>query len=320
MKEKVLHIFNGDSLLHAMQREGLPGMHVAWIEAFCEGPVGYDIASTASLKARESFHFDQYGAESLSTGEAFSSTLRQLLDPEYMAQYDEVTCWFGKDYFCQVNYLALFSNWFQRGMTDLPLTLITTNFYPEVGHVTCLGNLLADQLLSLYPSRELVSPEALQVADVLWQLYTGPDPTRFNSFPLNAGFDSFEWRLFIHNHGQLFPEVARHLNVLEGRILNTLKDKALPYRKLVGSLLQADKYFGLGDSQYVNALERLVPVLVDSVGEGWEREFKLTSLAESLLSGEGSFNRSEIPETHIGGATDANYRWDPVSMAILTHA
>ena len=314
---ETLHILNGDGLAAQLQSAGWSETHMIWKEALCQGPVAYEQNDSTSLDAREAYFIQTAGAKAQETYQAFRHILFWLTDQEFMRQFDEIVCWFGADYFCQINFIALLSIWQQEELSLPPISLVSTDFHPEVGHVTCLGNLTPQQLLGIFPQRKVVGNNMLQVADILWKLLTSEDPLPLNSFSFPIPHDELNWGRIIRLHKELFPSTANGLNVLEERVLSELIEREKPLKKVIGSLLRQDQYYGLGDRQYIQIVESLLPRIVREEGDGWNRQIGLTSFGKEIIAGNNKVDRSQLKATKIGGALETQFAWDKGQQVLV---
>ncbi len=312
-----LHILNGESLAYQLKDAGWEGTYMVWKEALCQGPVQYPQHHDDGLDAREAYLSGKYGPGVKDTYKEFRHIISWLVDLDYMKQFDEIVCWFGADYFCQVNFIALLSIWHQEYLDLPPISLVSTDYHPEVGHVTCLGNLTPQQLLGIFPGRREIDDEMIQVADILWRLFTSEDPLPLNSFPNPIPHDELNWGKIIRLHKELFPSTLNGLNVLEERILNELAESEKPMKKLIGSLLRKDLHYGLGDSQYVQIVEGLFPSLIQGEGDGWDRMVKLTPFGEEILGGQKKVDRSLLKAERVGGASELHFAWDKGQQVLV---
>ena len=316
-KMEKLHILNGDALAFQLKEAGWDETYMVWREALCQGPVQYAQHEPRGLDERMGYFEQLYGSEAKDSYREFRHIISWLIDYDYLRQFEEIVCWFGADYFCQINFIALLSIWHQEHQDLPPVSLVSTDFHPEVGHITCLGNLSPKQLLGIYPDRREINDKTRQVADILWKLFTSEDPLPFNSFPNPIPHDELNWSKIIRLHKELFPSTGNGLDVLEERILKELGDTEKPLKKVIGSLLRQDQYYGLGDSQYVQRVEQLLPVLIQVSGEGWERQLRLTPYGGEILSGQKKVDRNQLRASHIGGASGILYAWDKGQQVLV---
>ena len=314
---ETLHILNGDGLAAQLQAAGWSETHMVWKEALCRGPVTYEQNDTSALDVRENYFSNTFGEDSSKIYQEFRHILYWMTDQEYLKQFDEIVCWFGADYFCQVNFIALLSIWHQEELALPPISLVSTDYHPEVGHITCLGNLSPEQLLGIYPERKEIGQNMVQVADILWKLFTSEDPLPLNSFSFPIPHDELNWGRIIRLHKELFPSTTNGLNVLEERVLAELVDTEKSLSKVIGSLLRQDLFYGLGDSQYVHMVEQLLPTLIHVSGEGWERKLSLTSYGGEILSGIKKADRNQLKATKVGGASESKFAWDKGQQVLV---
>src|SRR6185295_8402606 len=92
-------------------------------------------------------------------------------------EHEEVVLWFEYDLFCQVNLLYLL-DWFSRASLDqTKLSLINVGTFPGKENFRGLGELSPDELMSLFPGREVLTATVLELGARAWQAYCSADPT-----------------------------------------------------------------------------------------------------------------------------------------------
>jgi hypothetical protein len=142
-----------------------------WCDPLCEGPIRAwpdDGARRAERSAWIAAHFDIDPAEALRTAESEDVVLASG------ARHDEVVLWFEADLFDQMIMVFLLDR-----LADIApnhTSLICIGSFPGVPDFIGLGNLTAEQLATLFPTRSLVTPAQFALARTAWDVLQGGDP------------------------------------------------------------------------------------------------------------------------------------------------
>lgn len=254
-----------------------------WREALCEGPVTGSIVEGLFWQQRENYIDGVFGGEDY--GAKMVSELDKIRD---LSNYDEVILWFEYDLFCQVNMLACL-NFIQHNRISLVCLGDELN-----GKLQGLGEIEASEFKILYDNRVLLSIDDLQYAKEAWQAYSHTTPDKLPDLPSSTTFK------------HLLPAIEAHLTRLPGKNgLNQIEEKMLGLirngiddgRKLVGTMLRDQGYFGLGDLQYFQYLDQLSPLLN-------EEKLEINELGNKVLEGLEVFPQ---PHQYIGGVFRPEY-------------
>lgn len=297
---QLLHIANGDGLIAALEKAGISGEKVAWREALSRGPVHPEVGTEAFWDIRERHIQDAYPEN--------EAPYRSWVVPEFerlraFDRFDAYVLWFGQDYFCQVNQLALLS-WLRTSMPqEFPLYLVSVDQYPGIAHLTCLGSLLPGQLATLLPARIPLEQTDLALADRVWRAYCAEDPLIFNALADSTQASNLP---FLHRmeqqHRQLFPHTRDGLNLIERTLLQLVREGAAHRRQLLGHFLQQDTAYGLGDAQvahFVRGMDHLFT----------EEPFGITSEGLEIWEGKAFFLHPEAATHRNGGALAGDFVW-----------
>ena len=166
----MLHVLNGDSVRFGLEDSGIPGDIAVWADPLYEGPVPLN-DDAAFREARARFHT----GESFSLGEALALHGDWDAALARAATTDEVVLWFEHDLHDQL-LLVRHLDWLPRNAPGVPVSLICIGEFPGVVPFYGLGQLDAEQLASLFPTRLDVSAQQFELGRAAWKAFTGADP------------------------------------------------------------------------------------------------------------------------------------------------
>ncbi len=248
----ILHIHNGDATADVAKQSSIPGEHFAWREALIEGPAPANVEGAEWRRRRARHLAKAYKVELEKCEQELRYQEKKL---ESFSDYDEVVLWFEHDLFCQVNLIYLL-NWFsQRQLGKTKLSLVCIDSFAGKENFRGLGELTADELASLFPAREQVTLEQLDLSVRAWAAYSSPDPrdiqtliqTDTSALPfLRAAFNSQLRR---------FPSTRNGLGSIENRGLQLIQSGLARFGELFPSFSEAEPIYGLGDAQFWLALQ-----------------------------------------------------------------
>jgi redox-sensitive transcriptional activator SoxR len=320
----LLHVTNGESAGNTLRQTALGGAVVAWQDVLHEGPVP-GVPRGELLRTRARFLAEcGWGSEP-----ALRSSLerrdRQLLDA--LSGDREVVLWFEHDLYDQlqlIDALALAHS------VETPPELIVIGSFPGRPSFAGLGELTANELELLWPSRRPATPEALVAATNAWAAVREPEPTALAEWAAHGSAQLPFLSAGLSRWLEELPAVADGLSRTERSALQTIEAGArTPPAAFVASQRLEDAPF-LGDTWFYRALSavghgenRLVetvdgaplpppPPLSD--GQTYSRiDLRVTPAGERALRGDA--DRIELlgVDRWIGGThitPDNLWRWD----------
>ena len=319
----ILHIHNGDASAYVAKQSSIPGEHFAWREALIDGPAPVSANGAEWRRVRVQHLSEAYGVERV---ECEKESVVQEKKLASFADFEEVVLWFEHDLFCQVHLIYLL-NWFaNRELGKTKLSLICIGSFPGKENFRGLGELSADELNSLFPSRQSVTREQLELATRAWEAYRSTDPRDLETL-LQKDTSALPFlRPALQGHLRRFPSTGNGLGRIENRGLQLVDSGVNHFGDLFRRFGEVEPVYGLGDSQFWQSLRKLAdanqPLLTISRDRpSPNTTIEITDLGRAVLRGDGDFVLLNGIEGWLGGvylSDERNlWRWDDDSEAIV---
>jgi redox-sensitive transcriptional activator SoxR len=328
-RPSLLHVTNGESAGNTLRR-AVSGAVLPWQDALHEGPVP-GLPRPELLRTRARFLADcGWGSR-----QALLSSLewrdRQLLDA--FRDDLEVVLWFEHDLYDQLQLLDVLA---LAEADEVAPELIVVGSFPGKPSFAGLGELTANELETLWPSRRRAAPATLRAATNAWAALQAPEPTTLAQW---ATRDTAQLPFLAPALRRLLEELPAPGDGLSGterRALHAIADGAhTPPAAFVGAQRLEEAPF-LGDAWFYRALSALgqgktlletddgtalppPPPLSD--GQRFARlQLRLTAAGEQTLRGEA--DRVELLgiDRWIGGThvtPDNTWRWDTTDLRLV---
>lgn len=169
----MLHITNGDSVIHGFNDGRIAGTFLAWRDVLHDGPMPRRSSLEEESDARAAYHAGRAsGPEYEVHRTGFAQRDRVL---ESCVNRDEVVLWFEHDLYDQLQLLQVLAR-LPHGARERT-SLIQIGEHPEVPHFQGLGQLNGAQLAALLPTRRPVTARQVDVARNAWAAFGADDPT-----------------------------------------------------------------------------------------------------------------------------------------------
>jgi len=313
----MLHVTNGTAV--SLDRSGLGGEVLAWIDMLHEGPVPAGLAMDDLSRLRAKFLDGawpgSHSAETLANRDAVL---------ERFPEHEEVTLWFEHDLYDQLQLIQIL-DWFSStgipayGGTGIPacvprLSLICVDNY--------LGRLTGPQLAGLWPSRHTVTAAEFHLAAAAWHAFRAPDPAGIedllrgdtSALPFLAGA--------LQRHLQQFPAVENGLSRTERQILELAGAARRDFHALFAADQQREERIFIGDGAFARYVSGLCdcrhPLLLQEGGE-----YELTRTGRDVLASRADHIRLNGINRWLGGVhltgADALWRWDEERRRLAPH-
>lgn len=319
----MLHILNGDAVLHSIRQAGLPGEFAVWGDVLWEGPLLRDHTRAEQREARARY-FAEPGDDPralLRMVERWDQALEQA------PAHEEVVIWLEHDLHDQLllfHHLDRFTRQPHSG-----LRLICIGEFPGVVPFHGLGQLTPAQLAGLFPTRQAVTPAQLALGQAAWDALTAPSPRALERI-LAQDTTALPWLAgAIHRLFEEYPEVGTGLSRTERMILEQLREgPATAVDLFLGAQRREERVF-MGDSSFQRILSGLAtgaqPLVSLLPGAGENRQplrgrAELTTAGRAVLEGRG--DRIELLgiDRWLGGVhlhgPPVPWRWDPAAARL----
>jgi hypothetical protein len=167
----LLHVTNGESAADTLRQTALGGAVLAWQDTLHEGPVPA-LARQELLQTRARFLADCGWGSRQSVLASLERRDRELL--EALRDDIQVVLWFEHDLHDQLQLLDVLTLAHAEGAAP---ELIVIGSFPGKPSFAGLGELTANELETLWPSRRRAEPDQLGTAARAWEALRAPEPT-----------------------------------------------------------------------------------------------------------------------------------------------
>jgi len=326
----LLHIHNGDSSADTAKLSTLPGEHFAFREALIEGPTPAGLDQAEWLRVRADHLAEGYGENAQQIERDLVEQQRKLLT---VADHEETVLWFEHDLFCQVNLIYLLDWFAKHGLGKTKLSLVCIGEFPGKRNFRGLGELDAAELASLFPDRQPVTPEQLDLATSAWTAYCASEPTGIQTL-LQTDTSALPFlAAALTAHLKRFPSSQNGLGRVEQTSLELISGGGTNFATLFRSFIEREPTYGLGDAQLWLALRRMSEApqpLIEISADGatvdahppelHKSEFAITDIGRSVLKGDADFIALNDINLWLGGVQLAGdlkiWRWDYKSQRV----
>jgi DNA-binding transcriptional MerR regulator len=247
----LLHVTNGESAGNTLRRTGLGGAVLPWQDALHEGPVPA-VSRSELLRIRAGF-LSECGWGS---GPAILASLERR-DRQFVRTLRDgrpVVLWFEHDLYDQLQLLDTLTLARETGVSP---ELIVVGSIPGKPSFAGLGELDADELETLWPTRRVAAPEALNAAAAAWDAFRAPDPIALAEW---AQHRSRELPYLTRALQRLLEELPAPTDGLSGTERRALQAIAAGARTPLAAFVAAQELEEapfLGDTWFYRALEAL---------------------------------------------------------------
>jgi hypothetical protein len=316
----VLHVTNGDSAAELIRDADLGGEILPWRDVLHEGPVPAGLDLRELSRVRAGFLAEQGWGDPSWIHASFAGRDASL---DAWADHDEVVLWFEHDLYDQLQ-LAQVLDHLGRGpaAATARLRLICIDRHPGIERFLGLGQLSPRSIASLFPGRQEVSTDQLELARTSWAAFRDPSPRAIER--LLAGDTSALPFLAaaLRRHLEQFPSVRNGLGRTEQRALEALSTGPRAAVDLFRHDLECEESPFLGDHTFFGYLRQAARarrplVEIAPAGEGSSMSTSVVTLTDdgrAVLAGELDAIGLNGVDRWWGGVhqcgTEAPWRWD----------
>ena len=167
----VLHVTNGESAGNTLRQTSIGGAVLPWQDVLHEGPV-QAVSRPELLRARAGFLSDCGWGSRRAILSSLERRDRHLADA--LRDGLQVVLWFEHDLYDQLQLLDALAFAREAGGSLEVIVIGSFAGKPSFGG---LGELTAEELETLWPTRRAATPEALEAAAAAWDAFRAPEPT-----------------------------------------------------------------------------------------------------------------------------------------------
>ena len=242
----MIHLVAGESALGTLRETSVPGDKFSIDDILMEGPVIDGLRTPSSWDYRAEVLQRDFSIQKSAYLEG-SRERDRVLDESLL--HDEIVLWFEFDLFCQANLLYYLDWYAARDFGKTRLTLICPETFPGRPRFRGLGELHAEELNSLFPTRAPVTDAQKRVAQSAWHSFAGDDPREIEKFLQS---DSSALPLVapaLRANLERFPSTTNGLGILGQKTLEILNEQPVPFRALFPRVVNTPEIFrhGMGD-------------------------------------------------------------------------
>jgi DNA-binding transcriptional MerR regulator len=318
----LLHVTNGESAGNTLRQTGLGGAVLPWQDVLHEGPVPAG-PRPELLRARAAFLAEcGWGSKRAILG-SLERRDRQLVDALRAGR--QVVLWFEHDLYDQLQLLDALALAAPLGGS---LELIVVGTFPGKPGFRGLGELVAEELASLWPERRAATPEVLETATAVWEALRAPEPTGLAD---RARQDTPHLPFLAPALLRLLEELPAPGDGLSGTERRALQAVAAGAATPAAAFVAAQELEPapfLGDAWFYRALSGLAglveplppPPPLSDPAVYVRLPLRLTREGERVLGGE--LDRVELlgVDRWVGGThvtAGSLWRWDPAARALV---
>ncbi len=327
----LLHVTNGESAGNTLRQTALGGAVLPWQDVLHDGPVPA-LPRPELLRARAGFLSDCGWGSRRAILSSLERRDRQFLDA--LRGGSHVVLWFEHDVYDQLQLLDALA---LAHDAEASPELIVVDAFPGKPSFRGLGELSADELETLWPTRRAARAEALDAAASVWDAFRASEPTALAEW---AALGSRELPLLAGALRRLLEELPALTDGLSGTERRALQAIALgastPSAAFVNAQQLEDAPF-LGDAWFYRALAALgggpTPLVESheggllpappplSDGQVYARlPLRLTAEGQRVLRGEADAVELLAVDRWIGGThitPDNAWRWDHAERRLV---
>jgi hypothetical protein len=321
----VLHILNGGSTEATLAQTHIAGERFSFCDVLIEGPAPANTTEHEWRKLRAA-HLSSAYEVAVEEGEL--GLVRQEEVFGSYVDHEEVVLWFESDLFCQTNLLYVLDWFARRELQKTQLSLICIGEFPGRPNFRGIGELSPNDLASLFEKRVSVNNGVLELAGTAWQAYRSNDPRAIEQL-ISRDTSSLPFlKPAFRLHLERFPSIRNGLGRIENRGLELVSTGQGRFVDLFRAFIESEAGYGLGDSQFWNAMLRLTrarqPLLRsnndDALAGSLTPEeihatsYEITEAGRAVLSGAADYVEMNGIDLWLGGVhltdTSTLYRWD----------
>jgi len=305
----MLHITNGESVIHSFAAARLEGAYLSWLDVLYEGPVP-DLPHEALSNVRARALSELGWGEEAGVRSAFAArdaVLAALRDHGEHGEHDheEIVLWFEHDLFDQLQLIQALAWFADEGLGGTALSLVYIASH--------------EQIPALLRERRPVTADQLSLGRAAWKAFCAPEPqaivellsTNFSRYLSPLPFLDGALRRLLEE----YPSTQNGLSRTEQQLLEAIASGKRERADIFLSSQQREESIFLGDSSAWLRLDRKTEGPAPALVKTAPGQYRLTPFGNRLLAGEADWIRRHggidlwLGGVHLTGS-DAAWRWD----------
>ena len=304
----MLHVTNGDSVIHGFQAGSIPGSYLAWRDPLHDGPVPgvSSLEALSDIRARALSDFGWGSYEKIR--KEYSLRDRTLAS---FRDHDEMVLWFEHDLYDQLQLIQILDWLSRQDLEGARLSLIQVGDHAEVRPFYGLGQLTGEQLAHLLPARVPITEMHLESGREAWRAFCAEDPTTLLGVARRENTVLPFLGAALRRLLEEYPSVQNGLSRTEQQILVAA---ALGAHERQAFYLQTQSFESCpwGDASVFLRLDGLAGARNPALTRTGADEFSINDHGRRLLAGEDDWVESSGGlDRWIGGVhlTDGDVPW-----------
>ena len=253
-KPALLHITDGESVAGTLRESSVPGDVKIYGDLMYEGPAPAGLSSDAWLEARAKF-LSGNGNTTFDEAHRYLMSFQDTLDA--FSKYQETVLWLDYRLSDQLILIKLLDWYSRQDLTSTGLSLICIGRYPGMDRFIGLGQLKAEQLLSLADTRQEVTKEQLRLGQAVWAAFTSPNPTEIESVIRGDTSCLPFLAAALRRHLEQFPSADNGLSRTERQALLILREGPVTAHRLFFVVQKTEDPLFMGDWSFFRILTAL---------------------------------------------------------------
>jgi hypothetical protein len=316
----MLHVTNGESVVHTFRQSKIEGTFVSWIDVLHDGPVPAGIPDDELSRVRARY-FESLGWTSYAEG-LYGLQTRNLQMLNY-PHHEEIVLWFEHDLFDQLQLIQILEWLSRQDLGKTKVSLININAFPGISPFHGLGQLNADQLESLFPKRVPVTYEQYELAKEAWSAFRSPTPAQLISL-VDSNPDELPFlQAALQRWLEEFPAVNNGLPRSCRHLLEAAAEGLKNRRELYFLAMSKETAIFMADA---SAFWRINSLAASTPNAALKREgdfYSITDYGRALLDNESDWLRDRDNfEFWMGGIRFVKggivWRWDAQRKQLVT--
>jgi hypothetical protein len=323
----MLHIADGESVAGTLRESGIPGVVSVYGDLMYEGPAPAGLDAEAWRETRAQFMAEAGVHETVEEARQYLKACEDTLAA--YSKHEEVVIWLSHTLSNQLILIKVL-DWFSgQNLGAVKLSLICVGRYPGMDRFVGLGQLHANQLVSLADTRLPVGETQYRTARAAWNSFTSPDPTDIQRFIATDTSPLPFIAASLRRHLEQFPSADNGLSRTERQALSVLRDRgSVSGPGLFVAVRDLEEQVFMGDHslyKIVADLSKARHPLVQISDTLQHRLGDVTITETGLKVFEGRADHIDLNgiDRWLGGVhlkgEKAAWRWDRASERIVSH-